>query len=500
LERKRIGLRVTAALVLVGLLLLAVGSAQATPGGLDPGFGSGGKVMTSFGSGDDDAFAVALQPDGRIVVAGYSINGSGDDFAVVRYSKNGSLDASFGSGGKVTTSLGSGDDDAYGVAVQPDGKIVAVGYSTNGANAEFALTRYTPNGSLDPTFGSGGKVTTSIGSDDYGEDLALQSDGKIVVAGTSFTGSDYDFALVRYNANGTLDTTFNGTGKVTTALGTGRDIAYGIVIQADGKIVAGGYGNAGSTYDFALARFGTGGSLDSSFGSGGKVMTPIGTGSDIARGIALEPDGKIVAAGDSTKAGGEDFALVRYTSNGSLDPTFGSGGKVTTSIGTHNNAVDVASQLDGRIVAAGYTWDSPNITSEDFALIRLNADGALDSSFGSGGKVRTSVGSNSDVAEAVKLQSDGKLVAAGYSTNGSDDFALVRYLGTPPCIVPKVKGKTLSKAKSAIKRAHCAVGQVKPAYSTKVRKGRVISQRPAPRKMLAAGSKIKLKVSKGKKP
>jgi uncharacterized delta-60 repeat protein len=214
-------------------------------------------VTTEVGSSDDRAYSVAIQSDGKIVVAGFERNGiSNFDFALVRYNTDGSLDTNFDSDGKVTTAIGSGTDSAYSVAIQSDGKIVVAGYSDNGSNDDFALVRYNTDGSLDTNFDSDGKVTTEVGSsDDYAESVAIQSDGKIVAAGYSSNGGNNDFALVRYNTDGSLDTSFDSDGKVTTAIGSASDFARSVAIQSDGKIVVAGYSDNGSNADFALVRY-----------------------------------------------------------------------------------------------------------------------------------------------------------------------------------------------------------------------------------------------------
>ena len=398
-------------------------------GSLDTSFGSGGTVTTVIGSSNDFAYSTAIQSDGKIVAAGYSLNGSNSDFALARYNVDGSLDTSFGSGGKVTTAIGLYEDFAYSTAIQRDGKIVVAGYSYNGSNDDFALVRYNLNGSLDTSFGSGGKVTTAIGSShDYANSVAIQSDGKIVVAGYSFNGSNDDFALARYNVDGSLDTSFGSGGKVTTAIGSSDEI-YSVVIQSDGKIVASGNSWNGSNDDFALVRYNVDGSLDTSFGSGGKVTTAIGPANDYADSVVIQSDGKIVVAGASWNGENNDFALARYNVDGSLDTSFGIGGKVTTAIRSSDDSANfVVIQSDGKIVAAGY---SSNGGKGVFALARYNVDGSLDTSFGTGGKVTTAIGSSEDDAYSVAIQSDGKIVAAGFSFNGSNyDFALARYNAT----------------------------------------------------------------------
>jgi len=293
-------------------------------GTLDPSFGKGGIAITSIHDGDDNASGVAIQPDGKIVVAGSSNNGSNFDFALIRYNPNGTLDPAFGTGGIVTLDIRNGDDQVSAIAIQPDGKIVVAGYS----NTDLALARFRPDGTLDASFGKGGKVVTSIRSgEDEASAISIQPDGKIVVAGSSNNGLNFDFAVVRYNMNGTLDPSFGKGGAVITLIRDGDDKASSVAIQADGKIVAGGSSNNGSNFDFALIRYHPNGTLDPSFGEGGIVMTDIRSGDDHANAIAIQTDGKIVAAGNSNNGSNNDFAIIRYKESGKFDPDFGQGRK-----------------------------------------------------------------------------------------------------------------------------------------------------------------------------
>src|SRR5881397_614046 len=222
--------------------LIAAAAASAAPGSLDSTFGAGGKTTTSFGTGSADIYALVLQPDGKLVAAGSDVSQSA--FALVRYNANGSLDPTFGMSGTASTPIGIDTSGASALVLQSDGKLVA---------ADFAVVRYNTNGSLDATFGAGGKVTTSIGSDeDDAYALALQPDGKLVAAGVTLNGFRWDFALVRYNTNGSLDTTFGTGGTVTTPIGTGDNSVSALVLQSDGKLVAAGYALIAGTYDFTL--------------------------------------------------------------------------------------------------------------------------------------------------------------------------------------------------------------------------------------------------------
>jgi uncharacterized delta-60 repeat protein len=431
------------------LLLPASGQmAQAAGGDLDPTFGTGGQVMTDFNRSTDIAFAVALQPDGKYVVVGttYTNNDySGEDFAIARYNTDGTLDTTFGVNGKVTTDFPNLAAVASSVVVQPDGKILVAGgaFPTFTFLGDFKLVRYNPDGSLDTSFGSGGIVTTSFpGQGSYAFALVLQSDGKIIAAGTDFVNfsnednSNTDFALERYNPDGTPDTTFGNGGQVTTDFDGFNDDVFSILVQPDGKLVAvGSAKNPATFYDFAAVRYLANGTIDTTFGVAGKVRTDFGHADfDQARSAALQPDGKIVAAGTTIFNNGlsEPFAVARYNTNGTLDTTFDSDGKLQIDFGSFDQtAYKVLLQPDGKIITVGY----PNTESSDsdFLLARCNPNGSLDSSFGVGGKVRTSFGDLNGGAYGAVLQPDGKIVVVGFQATATDrfaEFALARYLGS----------------------------------------------------------------------
>ena len=397
-----------------------------SPGSLDVSFNSNGIVLTDIDTFGDSANAVAIQTDGKIVAVGTAFTTAtlGYDFALVRYNEDGSLDTNFGTGGKVTTDLGGSLDSANAMAIQSDGKIIAAGrnYDSTGAGG-LALVRYNTNGTLDTTFGTGGKVTTNLGTGDFALAVSLQSDDKIIVASSSYIG----FGLARYNTDGGLDTTFGTNGRVDTAIYTtvpGYNSLSNIAIQADDKIVA--IGTANPTYDFALARYTVDGSLDTTFGTGGKVTTDIG-GLDFGHAVTIQKDGKIVAAGQGAASGA---AVTRYNEDGSLDMAFGTNGIVTTyTTGSVENPSVVLIQGDGKIVTVGTGLIGGS--SGIFSLARYNTDGTLDTSFDVDGKLTTVVGvGQNTLAYAAALQNDisgntVKIIAAG---TASGDFALVRYL------------------------------------------------------------------------
>lgn len=410
---------------LAAIALCATLPSHAAPSNLDTTFGSGtGKVISAIGSGEDTARALALQPDGKIVVAGTCYNGTDNDFCLARYLPNGVLDATFGSGGKVITDVTTSVDNANALVLQPDGKIVVAG-SCYDIGYEFCLARYSANGVLDATFGIDGKVITVVTIlEDSANALTIQPDGKLVVAGHCYHGGiGTDFCLARYSANGELDTTFGSAGLVFTDLSAFDDKARSLALQPDGKILV-----AGSCSDtFCVARYSASGVLDATFGSSGTVIAFSGT--NIGRALALQHDGRIVVAGECY-FGGWDFCLARFSANGAPDPSFGSSGKVLTPMGSGDDyATGLALQPDGKIVAAGFCW---NGTKNDFCLARYLPSGALDTSFNNTGKLISPVGSIDSVATALALQPDGKIVVAGYCSNGSNnDFCLARYEGGP---------------------------------------------------------------------
>jgi uncharacterized delta-60 repeat protein len=412
-------------LLALSLLLTPKFLSAQTAGTLDPTFGTGGRVTTFFG-GDglngDDAHSVVVQKDGKLVVGGSTTNlDDTTDFALARYKSNGTLDSTFGTGGKVKTTFGN-FDFVGALALQSDGKIVAAGMTVVNFSPSFAVARYNSNGTLDTTFGIGGRVITGFGGPSQAFAAGVQADGKILVAGYAHLSNGWDFAVARYNSNGTLDTTFAAAGKKTIAFGSPSSAQVnGLAIQPNGKIVVAGAANI-VPEDFALARLNSNGSLDTTFGSGGKVLTDVG-GPDEAFSVALQADGKIVAAGMA----GSDFAVARYNTNGTLDTTFGSGGKVITDFGGPSDiALGVAVRLDGKIVAAGRTFASGRTA---FAVGRYNSNGTLDALFGNGGKVSTNfTDSSSDQAYSVAIQSDGKAVVVGTAfVNLINQFAVARY-------------------------------------------------------------------------
>jgi len=403
--------------------------------------GTGGIVVTDFGTASyDQGLSVVVQPDGKILVAGYSDAGSSGNFAVARYLANGNLDGDFGTGGKVVTDFSGLQDSGLSLTLQPDGKIVVAGFSDNGDNNDFALARYDTEGNLDTSFGvaATGMVVTDFSNIDYpdtndvAQSVTVQPDGKIVVAGFRLLGNDYDFAVARYSANGTQEIIFGGD------LGGLNDIAYGVTLQPDGKMLVAGYsdaivdGDGVNDNNFALLRYNADTTLDTGFGEAGTgiVLTDFGfLTNDLCFSVALQPDGKIVVAGHTFNGVSADFAVVRYNTDGSLDTSFGIDGKFAVDFGGDADEFgqSLTLQPDGKILVAGFSFNA-NGGIYDFAMARYTADGSLDTSFNGTGVLVTDIGGGTDdEGRSVTVQPDGKIVVAGYSVSGSPDFAMVRY-------------------------------------------------------------------------
>jgi uncharacterized delta-60 repeat protein len=430
-------------------------SASANPGDLDPTFGANGiaTIETRATSGE----AVAIQPDGKIVVVGTAAG----KMTVYRFTASGSLDTSFGGGDgvlPVTGFLASADEfsDGHAVLVQPDSRIVVAGEARlrTEVASDVAVARLNPDGSLDPTFGGGGRVLIDFSTVDWGHALARQPDGKIVVAGQAREHLDDRFGVARLKTDGTLDPEFDGDGRVILDLTNGAaqqdgDWAKSVVLQPDGKIVLGGNcGDFTATTDhgdFCVARLTIDGERDTSFGGGDSFMTVDFFGrTDWGEAVDLESDGKIVVGGVAiTTSGANKFGLARLTAAGALDATFGGDGRVTVDFPAglqHQFLRDLRVDSAGRIVAVGGTSTVIGGVGfdGDVGVVRLLADGAPDSAFGVGGVVTTDVFGFLDDGLAVGLEDDGKIVVTGQARRSSagmhDDDSLVvaRYLSDAP--------------------------------------------------------------------
>lgn len=458
----RVGPRQSAAAVVLLLSLVMLGlSAQsfAVPGDLDPTFNSDGIAgfdltdipsLIGLPAAPDEARAVITQPDGKVVVAGYASIQGDDDFALLRYNPDGNLDPSFGFNGIVTTHFGAltnggnprSNERINALVLQPDGKLVAAGFTdvfpANGL--DLALVRYNVDGSLDSTFDSNGLTLGGVPGNDAALALVRQpADGRLVVAGfTDLTGS-LDVAVARFEPDGALDQSFGpgGGGVILVRSVSGAaEVARALVRQPDGRLVVAGYTNAGGSDDFVLFRINPdGNSLDTSFFNTGGTQVFFGTNrQDQANALVLQDDGRLVAGGSSFDGAESDFALVRLNPDGVLDAGFGFGGGLLTSFGpgSISETRALVLQPDGKLVEGGTALVDSDI---DFALVRHNSDGSLDPTFGFGGGTLTLLNPGSaDFIFALAAQTDGNLVAAGTSIIpnnpsplGTFNFAAARY-------------------------------------------------------------------------
>ncbi len=403
----------------------------ASAGSLDPAFGDGGRVDRDFGDDlAEQGVAFAIQADGKLLVAGHQTGEGPSRFAVARYLANGDFDQGFGDHGHALIDAGP-NSDATGVAVTAGGKIVLGG---NAGDGDFAVVRLRSNGDPDTGFNHTGVMTFGFGSGSADEAfaVAVQADGKIVIAGSAHRNGTTDFAVARVRTDGTLDPGFSGDGKVKTAFGSSVDQrAQGLAVLHDGRVAVFGesHQGGGRGADFSLAVYRANGTLDPQFSGDGRVITDFG-GGEFGYKVAEDADGKMVVAGETDTGDSNcDWALARYKPGGSLDPSFGGDGRVVTSFGSR---CDIASglmlQRDGKVIGAGSRSDADSF---DTAVVRYLLNGHLDHSFSGDGKVVTLfAGGNSEFWGAAETRS-GKIVAGGRVlrlSGGSTNFALARYI------------------------------------------------------------------------
>ncbi|HEX4415393.1 MAG TPA: PKD domain-containing protein [Lacipirellulaceae bacterium] len=434
--------------------LLATGSLDTTfnPTGAIAGMVFSNSTVAPHGLNSDvEGAATVVQSDGKILVASEVLPAnSNPDVMITRYNPDGSLDTTFGTGGATSFDFGvaNGESHVRELALDSAGRIIVVGQSFVSTQYALAVARLTPTGALDTTFNTTGKATASFGTSADALAVAIQSDDKIVVGGTTDATAAADFALVRYNVNGTLDSTFGTAGRVTTDFAGKADTINSLAIQSDGMIVAAGTADSGVAVigqDFALARYTTTGGLDSSFGVGGKVTTNIvniaglTSDRDIATAVKIQSDGRIVVAGYSDTLFGAnddtDMTVARYTTTGALDPTFTSdasrpsvAGTRRINIGFADFAKDLIIQPDGKYLIVGDSNSQPSGTANyTLVVARLNngvplqVDGSLDTTFNTAGPiqgiVQQGLGSvakpNLTRSHDADLQPDGKLIVVG---------------------------------------------------------------------------------------
>ncbi|MBK8555465.1 MAG: T9SS type A sorting domain-containing protein [Lewinellaceae bacterium] len=409
--------------VLLLFLSVTFSLLHAQGGSLDATFGTAGVVNTSFLNAPSDCRAMALQTNGKVVLAGtYTLGGFGN-MAFARYNTNGTLDAGFGTAGTAVINFTSAVS-VSSVAVLGDGKILACGSS----NSLPTLARLTAAGAADASFGTNGVIT--FDNDVISIlDMRVLGNGKIVGCGLADQGSGKLFTVFRRNADGSADGTFGTNGFTYTDIGNLETLTR-MALQTDGKILVTGtvYTNSSTQYDMVLVRYNANGSLDASFGTAGIANVTLAAGAAYEQGncVAVQSDGKIVVGGRIANAGPTVFAIVRFNSNGTKDTGYGTNGVVTTNF---NGIIDepkaIALQSDGKAVVVGVSNLAGGVTA--IAMARYTTAGALDNTFGTGGKVTTNIGNKSQ-GEAIVIQSDNKILVAGYATvNSLRQFAVCRY-------------------------------------------------------------------------
>ncbi len=428
---------------LFALLFFCSPQLMAQGGPLDPAFDTDGLIITDFTT-DITGKSVAIQADGKIVVAGATSLWGIGDILVVRYNSDGSIDNSFDGDGFLSTPIAGGNSVAFGILVQSDAKILVAGNFNNGFDQDFVLVRYLSDGTLDNSFDGDGILVTDFGGMfNDGHSFALQVDGKIIVTGISSNAIGNNFTMVRYNSDGSLDNSFDGDGVVildpSPYLFNTR-----ISILPDAKLLVSGTADPDS--GFRLLKFNSDGSVDTGFDFDGMVTTMLAFGNDNSYSHTVQSDGKIVVAGVSIPGFTFDVVVIRYNSDGSLDNTFDSDGVFTTDIaGSNQYVTTVKIQVDGKIVVTG-TTEIPGTTN--FALVRLLGDGTPDPSFDADGIVTTTFGVFNEMAwiNGMAIQTDDKIVVVGdifYSCcvdstvcthsefTEHNSIAMARYLVTP---------------------------------------------------------------------
>ena len=468
-------------ILLAGILAFVSHSSFAqVSGSFDPSFGGNGKVSTNVGLADFNVLDHAVQPDGKIIMVGQSTNGSGAKAFIARANADGTLDTGFylngkqqwtvekytavaiqpdgkiligGSQGSLmrlnadgtldsnfqnVSGTGTGDlsKEAVAIALQPDGKILGLyHYPSTDNTSDVKIFRYNTNGALDNTFNGTGFVLADIGTNDFPKTITIDTTGKIIVGGDFYTdGSNNKFFYLRFNANGSPDTTFNTTGKVVLAFsGVTYTESFGIALQPDGKMINGGLLTAGTNGVYLyMVRLNANGSMDTTFnGSSYTELLPLNSSSYHKGRIKLAVDGKIVISNfeDPNQDGNVNAVFRRFNSNATADAGFGTAGKASVDFyGFADSSADFDLTTDGKILFSGNAKE--NFLQNELAIAKLNSNGTLDATFSSDGKATiyfTDIQSN-DSARCIARQSDGKIIVGGSSYfAGWDYFSLVRY-------------------------------------------------------------------------
>lgn len=443
----------TSLFLILGLSLPVISGAVEN---LDPDFGNNGQLTTEFSIYDDQAFAITVQPDGKILVAGHSDNGSDTDIAIARYLSDGSPDKSFNFTGQVTVAVGSGDDNGLALIVQEDGKILVAGTTDNGDDLDVAVIRLQSDGLPDMDFDQDGQVVIPLpDSDDRAQSVLVQKDGKIILAGSSEGKDNTQLFLARLNSDGSLDENFASKGLVSdnkTDADTNDNAALSAALQDDGRILLAGSSSTGEISRAALFSFLESGQVDETFGNNGISVSGQDEEKSLFYDLKILEDGRIRAAGATLAESYRSVLLAGFESDGNAEQTFGTQGIVQTDLGVDTVAYSLAIGKDGTIYLAG---SSRKNQDSDFVLIHYSATGhALDAGAaaeieeeeeeevsinvsslvvrdtisGPQGYTLTDFDENNDVARAIYIQDDGTILLAGSAENGKDsDFAVLRY-------------------------------------------------------------------------
>ena len=406
-------MKIPAIILSVFLIIITSLPGISQPGRLDPSFGDNGIVISPISENRQMGLALTVQADGKAILAGMQEISNSSDFAVARYNVDGSPDMDFGTNGFVTIEGGSDSDAAWAIALQDDGKIVLGGsvYNQFSSVDDYAVVRLNIDGSPDNTFGPGGNgvVTTDIdGFWDNAYDIAVQDDGKILLAGDGYSNDKRNVCVVRYNTDGSMDASFGTAGIALHSVSSVKDQTRAIAIQADGKILAAGHLNDGEDDQAFIIRMNADGTLDNTFHNDGLTTIAIGDNDDRFLDLYIYPDGRIMAGGFTMYPSEEiDALLIRYLSNGELDNSFGVGGTgiMMYNFNTNDVIMQVALQEDGKILATGGAFS--------FELVRLLEDGQKDNTFGENGVVNTSIGTYCS-SNALRLSGEDKVILGGH--------------------------------------------------------------------------------------
>lgn len=409
------------------VVIFGVTTQAQNPGDLDLNFNGSGHLFIDVNGADELATNVLVQPNGKIIVTGTSTTPTSYDFVVTRRNPDGSPDNTFSYDGVATTLISASGVVSFGSALQSDGKIVVVGYGSFMTGTNGVVLRYNADGSLDNTFGTNGKAELSFAPNALALlNVDIQPDGKIICSGMYHNGTHGDMMVLRLNTDGSFDSSFSSDGLAYFDINATNEAFYDLAIQDDGKIVAvGTTENAASEKEFVVARLNTDGTLDNTFSNDGYTEIDFAGLDNDARAITLSGD-KILVTGYCNTGSHVVMAVGRLNADGTMDHSFGTMGEMRIPFfsGTVAEAQSICLQQDGRVLVAG---SADNGVFKEFGVARLNEDGSLDNSFGSGGKVQTDL-SDYDVAYSVAMQNDGKILVAGRSTTTSLDFSLVRYI------------------------------------------------------------------------